>query len=80
MEKTTLQTTCDYFGINKKALKECLKERGIKAKYATEREVLEVIFIYSTDLFYCRNAGDGMLEYLDKEVPFKLSTALAKAV
>jgi hypothetical protein len=79
MDKNTFKNTCDYFGINKKALKEYLKKHGLKAKHATEKEVLEVIWLNAPDLMYSRSEGDGGVEYYDKSVPIRLADALSKA-
>ena len=80
MKKSQFKETCKYFEINEKALKECMKKQGLKRKDATEREVLEVIFINAPDLMWCRSEGGGIVEYYDKSMPIKMSEALSKAM
>lgn len=72
MSKLIRKIANDY-NLNPKALKRYIKESGIKPKQATRLQVLEVIYINCTDLFYCRADEDtGTIEYLDINLNIKL--------
>ena len=61
------------YNVNPKALKRYVKENGIKPKQATRLQVLEVVYLNCTDLFYCRADEDtGTVEYLDINLNIKL--------
>lgn len=66
------QIAQDY-NINPRALKRYVKESGLKPKQASRLQVLEVVYINCTDLFYCRaDENTGTIEYLDINLNIKL--------
>lgn len=66
------QITQDY-NVNPKALKRFVKESGLKPKQASRLQVLEVVYINCSDLFYCRaDENKGMVQYLDINLNIKL--------
>ena len=79
MKKTRFKEICEYLGIQPKALKQHLKKRELKIKEATERTLLDIVFIHAPDLAFTRDAGDETCEYLDKEFPSKLVDLMAKS-
>ncbi len=66
------QIAQDY-NINPKALKRYVKESGLKPKQASRLQVLEVVYINCTELFYCRS-GEIVetVEYLNHSLVRKL--------
>ena len=64
------QIAQDY-NLNPRALKRYVKESGLKPKQASRLQVLEVVYINCTDLFYCRADGFA-IEYLDMSLIMKL--------
>lgn len=61
------------YNVNPKALKRFVKVSGIKPKQATRLQVLEVVYLNCTDLFYCRaDENTGTVEYLDINLNIKL--------
>jgi hypothetical protein len=70
------QVSKDY-NINPKALKRYVKEDGLKPKQVTRLQVLEIVYINSPELFYCREDEiKGTVEYLDSEIGIKLTREL----
>jgi hypothetical protein len=78
MVKAEFKVICRIFGIKPKALRERMKEENIKRKNATKKEVLDVVFVNSTDLMYSRSIGNGEVEYLEPDMPRRLSRAMAE--
>jgi hypothetical protein len=78
MKKTGFKTTCRFFGIKPKALRERSKGENIKVKNTTKKQMLETIFVYAPTLMFSRNIGYGEVEYLEKDIPQKLAKAMAE--
>jgi len=76
--KAEFKVICRVYGIKPKALKECLKKENIKISKASKRDVLNTIFLYAPDLMFTRSIGDGAVEYYEKDIPKRLSEALAE--
>lgn len=69
----TLKQIAEDYNINPKALKRYVKATGLKPKRASRLQMLEVLYINVTDLFYCRADEDkGTVEYLDTNLNIKL--------
>jgi len=67
MIKKDFISLCKQYGANPRAVNDYLKTDGKSRKKATELEILDCMYVYCTDLFYCRNDGNGTVEYLDFE-------------
>jgi len=80
MKKTDLKQIANDCGANYQALKEQLKADGIDRKTATAKDVLECIFVNAPALLYCRQSGDGMVEYADPMICQKLITAIKATI
>lgn len=79
MNKIIINVATEY-NTNPKALKRYVKESGIKPKYASKLQVLEVLFINAPSLLYCRaDELENTVEYLDINLNMKLCQEL-KAV
>ncbi len=75
--KNVIKEVAKDYNINPKALKHYVKESEIKPKVATRLQVLEVLYIYSPELFYSRFDVDiGTVEYLDVNLNIKLCNEL----
>ena len=79
MTKQHYKETCADFGVNPRALKELFKKDGLKVKALNKLDVLNKIFIHSGDLIYCRSVGRGAIEYLDTDLPMRLTKAMRDA-
>ena len=72
MNKIIIDVSKDY-NINPRALKRYIKEDGFKPKEVTRLQVLEVLYLNCTDLFYSRvDEDNGTIEYLDINLNIKL--------
>lgn len=70
---TILEQIAKDYNVNQKALKRYVKESGIKPKKASRLQMLEVLYINVSDLFYCRADEDKRtVEYLDINLNIKL--------
>jgi len=76
MKKAEFKATCRVFGVKPKALKSKMKKENIKLSEASKREVLNMIFIHAPNLMFSREIEDGTVEYLDRDMPKKLSNAM----
>jgi len=77
MKKREFKSIAEAFGVIPKALKSKMKKENIKVSEASRREVLNIIFLYTPDLMFSRVTGDGTVEYFDRDMPKKLSDAMA---
>ena len=74
MKKKEFKSLCTSYGAVPEAVEEYLVKDGLTRKEAIPLDVLDAMFVYCTDLFYCRSIGDSGVEYLDN----KLVVALVK--
>jgi len=74
MKKANFLQLCNYYDVNTRAVQECLNKESLKRKTATTIQVLDVMYLYCTELFYCRSIGDGTVEYLDPKMIMELVT------
>lgn len=69
----TIKIIAKDYNLNPKALKRFVKESGFKPKEVIRLQVLEIVYINCSDLFYCRADEDmGTVEYLDINLNIKL--------
>ena len=67
--KNLIKKVAKDHNVNSKALKFLVKEDGIKLKQVTRLQLLEILYINCTDLFYCRiDKNSNIVEFLNKEI------------
>lgn len=79
MKKAKLTQIATNYGVNTEALKQTLKADGIERKTATLKDVLECIFVNAPALMYCRQDGNGGVEYADSTICKRLIADMRKA-
>lgn len=70
--KNVIKKIAQDYNVNAVALKQHIKESGLKPKSVSKVEVLEILYINAPDLFYCREDENGAVEYLDPSLNKKL--------
>ena len=68
MKNKAYNLICEKYQINPIALEQIIIKDNSTIKALNHLEVLQVIFIYSPDLFYCRGAEDKTVEYYDNNL------------
>lgn len=56
--KSIIKQVANDYNVNAKALKRYVKESELKPKEASRLQVLQVLYINCTNLFYCRESFD----------------------